>query len=360
MATLSMNDIVRIIINLSPRATVRKAFNLALIIGESDVISVDDRINEFSSVSDMESAGFSSDSDEYKAARIFFAANSSPTRLLVGRWDSSNEDLEDAVKICRERNSEWYVLLPLVEGDTRISNLSEWVETATPSTVMACVTDDLSVVGGFKGLLRKRTICVVSEQQFTHVAVMGYAMGMQTNLRNSAYTLFGKALPGIETDDWTTTEIKEIQSVNGNYYVNRGNTYNMFEQGVMCDGTWFDERINLDKLANDLQLALMDVFTSSPKVPQTDGGIERLRIAMIDPLQNMVTTGFIAPGVWTGPNVMALNTGDMLSAGYLIQNESIAEQSAEQRDNRIAPPFYIAIKLAGATHSVIVQVNVNR
>ncbi len=38
MSNLKLDDIVKVIINLSPKAAVRKGFNVALIIGDSNTI----------------------------------------------------------------------------------------------------------------------------------------------------------------------------------------------------------------------------------------------------------------------------------------------------------------------------------
>jgi hypothetical protein len=71
--------------------------------------------------------------------------------------------------------------------------------------------------------------------------------------------------------------------------------------------------------------------------------------------------GFIAPGKWNGPSIYTepdyapLQTGDMLEKGYMIMSEPIDFQSQADRDARIAPPIYVAIKLAGAIHTVMVE-----
>ena len=44
MSNLKIDDIVKVIINLSPKSAVRKGFNLALIMGDSDVLSADIRM----------------------------------------------------------------------------------------------------------------------------------------------------------------------------------------------------------------------------------------------------------------------------------------------------------------------------
>jgi hypothetical protein len=68
----------------------------------------------------------------------------------------------------------------------------------------------------------------------------------------------------------------------------------------------------------------------------------------------------VAPGVWTGPPVGAISTGDTLSKGYYLYAPPIATQSDTDRAARKAPVIQAAIKLAGAIHFVNVLVNVNR
>ncbi len=59
--------------------------------------------------------------------------------------------------------------------------------------------------------------------------------------------------------------------------------------------------------------------------------------------------------------VRSLRPGkDAIENGYLVLSEPIDEQAPADRESRIAPPIYIMLKLAGAIHFVIIEVNVNR
>lgn len=189
-------------------------------------------------------------------------------------------------------------------------------------------------------------------------------MAFMTGTINSAFTMKFKTLSGIETENATSVfpsnSVTKIKGANGNVYVNRGTYYNMLEEGVMADGSFFDEIIFLDKFKNDCQLAIMDRLTQNAKVPQTEAGMTILHRALEDVCQEYNKIGFLASGVWNGNDVLELTAGDTLPNGYLIQSEPIDKQSQSDRDNRIAPPIYIALKLAGAIHSVVVQVDVNR
>lgn len=193
-------------------------------------------------------------------------------------------------------------------------------------------------------------------------AIMGYAMGANTRLNNSAYTLAYKPEVGITTENLDTTQVKNIKDQNGNIYLNRGINYNLFEQGVLADGTPFDELINLDLLKNDIQIAIMNALSNTiiPKIPQTEDGVNLLIDAITVPCSTAKNRGFIAPGVWNAPALFNLNTGDTLANGFVIMADSINNQSQVDRDNRIAPPIYVAIKLAGAIEHVVININVNK
>jgi len=73
-----------------------------------------------------------------------------------------------------------------------------------------------------------------------------------------------------------------------------------------------------------------------------------------------VRVGFLGPGTWTGANILNLKTDDPLPAGYLVQAPALSTQTQADRELRKSVPLYIAIKEAGAVHSVLIGVYVNR
>lgn len=363
MAVLPMDDIVKIIVNLSPRSAVRNSFNLCMILGTSDAISTEDRVKVYSGTDAMLDDGFTAEMPEYQAAALYFMQSSGPSKLAVGRWDNgvdSGETILEAVQACRAKNRDWYVCIPLSATSEQVETLAAYIESVAPVAVLAYTTKDIELLEALKKLNYRRSFGQFSETENAVVGIIGWAMGANTGLRGSAYTLAYKKLVGIAVDDYDENKLAEIQKQNGNYYINRGAIYDLFERGTMADGTWFDEIINLDMLVNDLQLSIMDLLTSTKKVPQTEGGVNLLKAVMIDPLEKAVRTGFVAGGIWKGPEMLGLQYGDAIENGYLIMSEPVAEQSQADRDNRIAPPIYVALKLAGAIHTVVVQIDVNR
>lgn len=388
MSNLKLDDIVKVIINLSPKSAVRKGFNVALIIGDSNVISTEQRVILFSGLEEMAEAGFTENMPEYQAAQLYFSAEKKPSRLAVGRRYQLNnqpkktkatgeteeikesETILQALQACRAKNTDWYAVSYCNATKQEIFDIASYVETAYPSCVQFFTTSDSDAIEGAEGnvfeILKqksyRRSIGQYSQTAYAIMSIMGYAMGANTATINSAYTLKFKTEVGVIPDDLTGQQVTNLVKNNGNYYVSRGSddNYNMFENGIMSDGTWFDEILNLDMLANNMQMSIMDLLKSRPKIPQTEAGVLSIKLAIKSDLDKAVKIGFIAPGVWNGPDILELSQGDTMPEGYMILSEPISEQSQADRDARIAPPIYTPLKLAGAVHSVVLQIDVNR
>lgn len=89
-ATLSINQIVDVSVQISPTAAPRPTFNQALFIGTSTVIpsvGTNSRIRMYSSVAQMLSDGFDNADPEVIAAELYFDQSPAPDILWVGRQD---------------------------------------------------------------------------------------------------------------------------------------------------------------------------------------------------------------------------------------------------------------------------------
>jgi len=278
----------------------------------------------------------------------------------------------ETVQALRQQDWEWYLAIYCDSiTDSDISACAAYVQTATPTCLFLYTTSeasaltDLGIFNVLKGLEYKRVMGQYSTQHPNAItAIAGYAMGAMSDTINSAYSLAYKSEVGVNTENanaiFTESNVSKIKGYNGNVYINRGNSYNVFEEGHMAYGYWFDEMIFLDKMQNDVQMAIMDVFVDNPKVAQTENGMNKLENAIKVVLDDYVKIGFVAPGEWDGGDLLNLSNGDTLPSGYLIQRETIAGQSQTDRDNRIAPNIYACIKLAGAIHHAVININPNR
>ncbi|MGP1365882.1 MAG: DUF3383 family protein [Schwartzia sp. (in: firmicutes)] len=280
----------------------------------------------------------------------------------------------ETMQACRQANYEWYVGIYCGDmTDDQIEEVAQYVESATPDTVFAYTTEDEKVKqasdgGIFSRLQSRQYRRSIGQYSTSHkdaiAAVVGWAMGAMTGTINSAYTLAYKTEVGVQAENYmqtfTSNDVNTVKGFNGNLYINRGTYYNIFEEGKMADGSWFDEIIYLDKMKNDMQLGIMDLLVQNNKLPQTEAGMTRIKNALKEVCESYNRIGFIAPGVWKSNDIMRLTYGDTLPGGYFIQSEPVDEQLQADRDARKAPPIYVCLKLAGAIHHVTVQADVNR
>jgi hypothetical protein len=285
-----------------------------------------------------------------------------------GANTATAETAVTAITACRATNNDWYAAYLCGALKADILAVAAFIEAATPLSVYFYDTSDADVPPGTAGNImatlqaakRHRSWGQYSTSAYAAVAAMGYAMGANTGLANSAYTLAYKSEVGILPELLTTAQATTILSLNGNIYTNYGATYNLLVQGTMADGVSFDEVLNLDVLTNSIQTAIMNALTQAPKVPQSEDGVSMLVTAITVPCNAARVRGVLAPGIWKAAPVLGLKTGDTLSTGYMVLADSIANQSQADRDARKSPPIYVPVKLAGAIEHVVIGVVVNR
>lgn len=369
MATMPLTNIVNVSVQVSPLSAIANALNIGLIVGSSIVIPATTRTVQYASTAAMLTAGWAGTEPEYLAAQVYFSQSPRPVAVIIGRQDlTATETVLAAVQACRIANANWYGLYVTGNVKADILAVAGFIETATPLAVFFYDTKDADILPATAGNVmatlqtstRHRTLGIYSNTTYAAAAVMGYAMGANTSLLNSSYTLAYKTLPGVTPEPLTNANVAAILAYNGNVYTNYGSTYNLLVQGTMADGTYFDQILNIDVITVSIQTAIMNVLTTNPKVPYTDAGVAMLVNAVAGVCQVARNVGAIAPGVWTAAPILNLKTGDALSNGYLVLADTVANQSTANKSARIFPGIYTALKMAGAIEHVTIGVVVNQ
>lgn len=282
---------------------------------------------------------------------------------------------------CRTASLSWYLFMVTDAVDADHLDLAGFAQAATPNTVYMFSTADAAVLNNsagnlfiqLKALDYNRTLGIYNTTQsglfpnniYAAAAIMGVAMGLNTGLAGSYYTLKFKQLVGITTEPLTPTQIggpggSGMEGNNGNLYLSYGSQFNIFEQGTMFNGQFFDEIINLDMLVANIGINVMDVLISQPSIPQTDSGETQLIQAVAAAANQSRLIGFIAPGTWEGVQIIKLVPGQTLPDGFLAQAFPYSTQSPVDRAARKAMPIYLAIIEAGAVHFITIGVFVQR
>ncbi|AHW19476.1 DUF3383 family protein [Salmonella enterica subsp. enterica serovar Abaetetuba] len=379
---LPLNRVTNVTVTLSARAAQGRNFGSMLILGNSTVIPITERLRLYSDPADI-GDDFGVDSEEYKAAVVWFSQSPRPTQLYVGRWIDSltsaesgpTETLLQAVNALLDYNS-WYGLhlaVPVADypDDADLISVSSAIESATVSRILAITSSEADILSSavetdlatkLKAAKYSRTyIQYSSTSPYAALSAFGRAFTVNFTGSNTTITLKFKQLPGITYETIGTSQANALEAKNCNVYVYYENDTAILEQGVMCNGDFFDERHGLDWLQNAVQTADYNtLYTSTTKIPQIDAGTTT-RIANIEKVLDVADkSGLFAPGIWTGGPMGQLGTGDTLTKGYYTWADTVDNQLQTDREARKGVPIQVAAKLAGAVHYGDVAITVVR
>ena len=192
-------------------------------------------------------------------------------------------------------------------------------------------------------------------------AYMSRLMSTDFEASNSTATMQMKDLVGVQPDAGITQAVlTACATVGVDCYANIAGLPKCFSAGA---NDFSDNIYNQNWFVFALEVALFNCLaTTSGKIPQTEPGMAVLRDAAHGICQQGVNNGFIAPGTWNSsqtigkPAVMARNIEDV---GYYVYTLPVSAQAQADRAARKAPPLQVALKYAGAVHSVNCIVYVN-
>lgn len=377
---LPVSNVVNVDVIMSPVAASGRNFGSLLILGTSTIIPVTERLRLYTALMDI-GTDFGTDSPEYAAATIYFSQSPAPTQVYIGRWaktlaaaeSGSVETMLAAVNAAQGYNS-WYGLgiadsVALSAAD--VLSVAAAIEADTVTRVFAVTTADGGVISTtstddlaskVKAAGYSRTFVQYSTaSEYAALSAFGRAFTVDFTGSNTTLTLKFKTEPGVAYETLTSAQAAAVDAKNANVFVYYANDSAILQQGVMGNGDFFDERHGLDWLQNYVQTNLFDLlYGSTTKIPQTDGGNTRLLANVEASMDQAVTNGLIAPGVWNGGAIGQLASGDTLTKGYYVYSAGMASQAQADREKRKAPTIQVACKLAGAVHYADVQINVVR
>ena len=159
----------------------------------------------------------------------------------------------------------------------------------------------------------------------------------------------------------TETQAQTLKAKRCNVFVQYQNDTAIIQYGVMSGQAYFDEIHGLDWFTDALQTALYNLlYQSKTKIPQTDAGQNQLVNTASNVCAEAINNGLVAPGQWNADGFGQLERGQFLTEGFYIYTQPMALQDQSIREQRIAPPIQIALKLAGAIHEIDAIVDVNR
>lgn len=380
MSVLGIDNIVKVNVRVVPSSpSVATGCNVGLIIGSNNVISKETRVKLCNNLQEVASAGFDTDDAEYKAAALYFAQEPAPTKLYIGRQDKTPKDPEDpdspepetvavALTACKEAAPETFGVYICDSSDADIQQAATTIEalggvlfynTNNPDSLVANPeADDIFTL--LSEADKKRAFGIYSNTAYAGAALLGLAMGLETGLDGSAFTMAYTNLNGVTSENITKAQLDILLAKNGNAQVTRGQGYKMVQMGRLADGTPYDDLMYIDMTKKLIENNVLGVLVGNkPKRPQTDAGMAVIVSAITNALEKVKNIDYIAEGVWNGENIRDLQKGDVLAGGYAIFVDSFATLSQADREAKKAPPVWVAIKTAGTIESVVINVDIN-
>lgn len=202
----------------------------------------------------------------------------------------------------------FYVAVERSLRDTdQILEVADWAESNSKVFGLATASRDVLTIGNTSNYFYKaknrnfqRTICVYDASnggtEYPEVSILGRASTVNFNVANSALVLAFKKGPGITTANLDPSQLKALESFNGNAFIDvDGNV--LFYNGIMADGTWFDTVQGTSWLGAKVQANVFNLFYQAvTKIPWTETGVALVNQQITLALELAVTNGLIAPG----------------------------------------------------------------
>lgn len=375
---LPVSNIVNVTVSMAARAAQSRNYGALLVVGSSDVISATERMRVYSSLSAV-AVDFGLDAPEYQAASLYYQQSPQPVDLYIGRWVKTlqeghpAETAAECISALCGYSTDWY---GLVIADTALSDAEVLAVAAViegqsvyriyghtiKDPIALEASSNTDILSKLKAAKYSRTFGQYSSSApYAAASLFGRAFTVNFNGNNTTITLKFKQEPGITAEFLTQSQANALASKNGNVFVSYNNDTAIIQEGVMSNGDFIDERHGLDWLQNYVQTNLYNLlYTSTTKIPQTDAGVTRLLSNVEQSMNQALTNGLVAPGVWNGGDIGQVTSGDMLTKGYYVYAPAIATQAQSDREARKAPVIQVACKLAGAVHFADIEINVVR
>ena len=371
LPTLAVSDLVSVTVNVSPTAIAGQSFSTLLIIGNTGFPSSStDRVRSYSNLAGV-LADFANTTPEYLASQLYFAQQPTPSHLMIGQKISGDASWVAAVQACASASSAWYACMIVgTEVDADIVAIASYIEATgtrifgytTNETTALSASDTTSIAYQLKALSLSRTVGQYSSSNpYAIAAFFGVALNVDFTANKSTITMMYKQEVLVAAENLTESQAQGAKANNLNVFVAYNNGATIVQFGTVAGGRFFDEVMGLDWLQNAIQTSVFNLlYQNKTKIPQTDAGVGQIITTVNGVLEQAVSNGLIAEGQWNTSGFGALNLGDYLKSGYYVYVAPMASQSQSAREARICPPVQIAVKMAGAIHTVAITVNVNR
>lgn len=351
--TLPIKMLVNVSIEYQAKLLSRDAFNRLCVVGSS--ANSRGTSNGIYVNTDAVKEHYGVEAAEYKIAKLYFAQNPRPRDLMIATVEDTLTPLQGIEKVANNTLGFYGFTFAEQTVADDIKAVAEWAQDNN-RMFFTVMTDSAAAItkGGALKDLGQYHYCITFHEDYNTVgAVAGMALDQRYDKVDGIKTLHLKSLTSVVSSDISQTQAAQLKAACINYYSDYGNPDNslpIFANGHAGGGLYFDFVMGFDWLRNVIETNVFNGQRLRRLTPQTDKGMMMIKTDIIMGLEEAVKAGLVAPGQWNGAALGEVETYDYLANGYYVYHESITEQPQVVRQERIAPPFTILAKGAGAIH----------
>ena len=359
----NINRVVQVDISLTMPPADAASFDHLLILGPppAEPLGPIPKVAVYSDLLEVSGAGYVTTGEKADpvgaAARIAFSQTPRPSRIFVANYkppakynpSSPEPGLEDALNNALQTEG-WYMLCPAGLGKGYYHQIAKWTEAQTKMFGYTFMGKTDPVPGiymrshGWCGLVHDddTPLSAPADNRYAHIAAAAKSLAYPAG--SESWNL--QLISGITPAELSSTLMTSLQEGSSNLitrFARRIRTLN----GATRGGEWIDTIRFRDWLQNDLQLRILEVLTSAPKLSYTDNEIALIHSALKAGLKNAQDRGGVAPSEYDGQ-------GNYIP-GFTTRVPSAASLTAAQRHSRRLEDVTFSARLAGAIHFVHIR-----
>lgn len=247
----------------------------------------------------------------------------------------------------------WYCVCPTGLTDAQVKEVIQWTE--TQNKICGYIEDDpedgIVEPGVF---LRSYAFYPKTEEDQLEndipqenrygIAVGAAAKAMSYHSGEETWAL--KPLSSLTPSKLSATFINALSKANISYLMSVAGK-NVTMGGKTSGGEWIDVIRFRDWLQNDMQVRVVNLLVTNPKIPYTDNGIGLVENQMLASLKDGQAYGGIAPTEY--------DADGNANPGYVTSVPLASELSATQKASRVLEDCKFSARLAGAIHLVEIR-----
>lgn len=290
------------------------------------------------------------------AARVAFSQSPRPHEVYVAFMgdivDKESEDpalqtvsavLENALAV-----NGWYCICPVGLEDEQVKEIIQWTETQNklcgyidkdPENPIVDAGLYLRSFPFFPKETADQLENDIPAENLYGMAVAAAVKAMNYHAGQETWALM--PLSTVSPSKLTSTFIKKLEAANFNYVITVASK-NITQGGKTGGGEWIDVIRFRDWLQNDMQLRVVNLFITNPKIPYTDNGIALVQNQMIASLKAGQDAGGVAESEFDedGNEIPGFQTSVPLASSL----------SASEKASRKLTKCKFKARLAGAIH----------